>query len=369
MTLQGSQRRGFRRRMLQACGTAGSDSGPALPQPRFDRSTPYSKEARPENHRAFATLLPVRTFHLSAACVGLLLPVAVFIAAAATIDRWLPAPAAAGRWGRAIECVRECLTVSPRAGLAAWLGQVSLVAAACIAVSIRQMRRHRLDDYRGRYRAWGWIAGLAALATVERQLPLSELISATIADGSGIAFGPHAVGWWIVLAAPTCLAVCLWAVLPMHERLATTLAIFTTGLAWSAAAACGWIGQGAPGSPLAASSGLLTLAGDGLLAVSMLIAARSVLREVRGEAVKPARPSKPAARPAAEVEPTEETTNAQPDRPRTDTTLVATQWSDGSDDGDIDEQDADAWDENPSRKLSKAERKRLRKLGRMNRAA
>jgi hypothetical protein len=365
MTLQGSQRRGFRRRMLQAGGNGGQETPPAEPQPRPDRATPYSKEARPENHPALATWLPTRSLHLVAACLGVLLPITAVIAAAATVDRWLPTPADAGRWSHAVTQIRDCLDVSPRTGLAAWMGQGSLVAAACIAVSIRQMRRYRLDDYQGRYRAWGWLAALAVVATLERQLPLSELVSATIANASGLVLGPRALGWWLCLAAPACLAAGLWAVMPMHERLATGLALVATAVAWVAATGCGWLGGDDAGRKLELISGSLTLAGDGLLAVSMLIAARSVLREVRGEAAKPARqakaePRRTDSRGTGRAETREEPTPAQPAE-------SLTAWSDGS---DLDDEDGDAWGEDDAtRKLSKAERKRLRKLGRMNRAA
>lgn len=359
MTLQGSQRRGFRRRMLQAGAAGGQETPPADPQPRPDRGTPYSQEARPENHPAFATRLPSRPLHLWAACLGVILPISAVIAAAATVDRWLPPPDAAGRWAHSVERVQECVAVEARTGLAAWMGQCSLVAAAAIAAAIRQMRRYRLDDYQGRYRAWGWLAALAVVATLERQMPLSELVAATIANASGIVLGPGGSGWWLCLAVPLCLAAGLWAVLPMHERLAAGLALVATGLAWLAASGCGWLGQGDVLGPVRLVSGCLTLAGDGLFVVAMLLAAGSVLREVRGEAAKPARQAKDEPRRTAAVEPQEAVLPADPAE-------GVTAWSDGS---ELDDEDGDAWDENGTRKLSKAERKRLRKLGRMNRAA
>jgi len=359
MTLQGSQRRGFRRRMLQAGGAGAQETPTSGPPPRPDRATPYSRDARPENHPAVATRLPTRPFHLCSACLGVLLPIAGVIAASATVERWLPSPAAAGRWGHAVERIRECLDVSPRTGLAAWMGQVSLVAAATIAVSIRQMRRYRLDDYQGRYRAWGWLAALAVVATLERQLPLSELVSATIANASGIVLGPAGSGWGLCLAVPACLAAGLWAVLPMHERLATGLSLLAAGLAWVGAAACGWLGQGDALEQFRRLSGCLMLAGDGLFAMAMLMAAASVLREVRGEAAKPARQGKEEPSHTERAEPREVPSPAEP-------AASVTAWSDGS---DLEDEDGDAWDENGTRKLSKADRKRLRKLGRMNRAA
>ena len=378
MTLQGSQRRGMRRRMLQSGGNVSQSTDAQAAATRPDRTTPYSREARPENHPALGTWLPTRPLALWGTILAFAVPIVAVVTLAATLDRLLPRPdgSAAGRpdaWTATAGQLRECLSMAPRTGVAAWLGQVSLVAAACVAMSVRQMRRHRLDDYQGRYRAWGWIAGLAVVATLERQLPLAALMSTMAADASGILLGPGGIGWWLCLSIPTCLAVGLWVVLPMHERACTASVLAAGGLAWLGAAVCGWLAASGPSERLTLAGGGLTLVGDGLLFIAMLVAARSVLLEVRGEVR-----SKPAKGGPASGKPKDPraTDGSQPRIVRDDESDNAsgtdddsepsTQWSDGSD-GSEDESD-DAWDDS-GKKLSKSERKRLRRMARMNRAA
>lgn len=378
MTLQGSQRRGMRRRMLQS-GSGGSqttDSSAAAMRP--DRTTPYSKEARPENHPALGTWLPTRPLMLWGTILAFAAPIVAVVTLAATLDRILPRTlgAAAGRedaWIATASQLRECLSMAPRAGMAAWLGQLALVAAASVAISVRQMRRHRLDDYQGRYRAWGWIAGLAVVATLERQLPLAPLVSTVVSDATGILLGPGGMAWWLCLSIPCCLSVGLWAVLPMHERACTASVLATGGLAWLGSATCGWLEAGGPSDRLTLIGGGLTLVGDGLLLIAMLVAARSVLLEVRGEVRS--RPGK-GSRTSGTSKDQRADVGSQPRLVRDDDSDDAseaeddadrsTQWSDGSD-GSEDESE-DAWDES-GRRLSKSEKKRLRRMARMNRAA
>jgi uncharacterized membrane protein YcjF (UPF0283 family) len=103
------------------------------------------------------------------------------------------------------------------------------------------------------------------------------------------------------------------------------------------------------------------MAGAALAAIAMLAAARSVIREVRG---LPAR--QPARRQAADATAAKKATEAADEAPvqpgRGDDEDAAgqlTAYVDGS----------EADDDGEGRHLSKAERKRLRKLARMNRAA
>jgi hypothetical protein len=51
--------------------------------------------------------------------------------------------------------------------LGGWLAAVLLTGVAIAGGLIFTLRRHRVDDYRGRYRAWLWLAPLAAFAGLE----------------------------------------------------------------------------------------------------------------------------------------------------------------------------------------------------------
>jgi hypothetical protein len=206
-------------------------------------------------------------------------------------------------------------------------------------------------------------------------VPLGGLFSALLSDATGITLGPNGMGWWVLLAGLLYGAVGLWAVLPLHERAAAGVWLSLCLSAWVAAAACDWIGQSRelPGRELPLIVGnVCWMAGAVLAAIAMLAAARSVLREVRG---LPVRATSDHASTAA--------TPAQTTR-KAAANAIETDDVSGGDEGDaphgqrhgqtefVDAADTPETDEDfeqSGRHLSKAERKRLKKLARMSRAA
>ena len=226
------------------------------------------------------------------------------------------------------------------------------------------MRRHRRDDYHGRYRAWGWLAGLFLLTACAGVVPIGALVAAVATDATGIAFGPGGAGWWFTVAGLAYGLVALWAVLPLHERLGTAFWLTAAVASWGGSAAALWIGPRWPLHAVAAAS-LWSLAAA-FAVIAMLTAARSVIREVRGlpvrkpaadrAAAKPARAEQAAATQRRREEQVEEAVDDEtPDFTTTDEESDETAFTDGS--------------EPEHRHLSKAERKRLKKLARMREAA
>jgi hypothetical protein len=277
---------------------------------------------------------------------------------------------------------RRCLDVQSFLSLGGWLAQLSLVTATATALIVRLMRRHRRDDYRGRYRAWGWLAGLFTLTACAGQVPLGELFAALVSDATGITLGPNGTGWWVLLAGLLYGAVGLWAVLPLHERAATGLWLSLCLSAWAAAAACGWIAhRGLPGREFHLLVGNVSwMAGAVLAAIAMLAAARSVLREVRGLPARKAT-DKQSIRESTAVTPTQTPRKAAATAESLDESAANQSRGDEDDDpvgqdhghtefvDGVDAADAEDDLEQSGRHLSKAERKRLRKLARMSRAA
>jgi len=361
MSLSSSQRREQRRRLIVSWSRSSAKAeAPVADAPRSMAA--YDPEAHPEKQRGPAVLLPTGIGGLAAAIVVIMLPLAAAVVASAAehlFGRSLFT--GGGRFARTMAAAGAVFDARGGGGLQAWLAQAYLFMAAGVALIVRVMRRHRRDDYKGRFRAWGWLAAVFVIAALAGAAPLGRLVAAAMTDATGVVLGPEGMGWWIILAAVMAGAVSLWAVLPLHERLATGLWLTLGLVAWGVSAAATWLADGRE-SYAAAGAAAWSLAA-GVLLVAMLVAARSVIREVRGQCgvrkatAKPAKTAKvEAAKPVAESGDT-----ADADAPDFETVSSGagedseTEYTDGS--------------EHEHRHLSKAERKRLRKLARMNGAA
>jgi hypothetical protein len=363
------QRRDQRRRLLVAWTRKAAVTETDQPTGTLRQAAHYSPEADPEKHRGPAVLLPTGLGGLTLAALAVLLP----LTAAVTIGGWESATGRAlwtfdGRFARTLTLLQSCFDPASPGSLQAWLAQTYLLLAAGIALVVRLMRRHRRDDYRGRYRAWTWLAAVLLLTSMAGSAPVGPLMAAAVVDATGIAAGPGGAGWWFALATVSLAIVSAWAVLPLYER-ACTLVWLTTCLAmWSLSAAASWVAatdaqQAAVAVVTARAAWTL---GAGLALVTMLAAARSVIREVRGLAgrrataggatpssgqrEKAAPREKPAAGTGGVREPPVST-----EAPEVDEEAEITAFIDGS--------------ESEQRHLSKAERKRLKKLARMRAAA
>jgi hypothetical protein len=358
-----SPRRDQRRRLLVAWNRSATPS-PSGPASGGKQAAGYSPEAHPERLPGPALLLPTGVGGLALAAGFVLVPVAGLTA----IGAWetiagrplVPSDMSGGPFAATIAAGAACVDPKAVSSLQMWLAQMWLAVAAGTALVVRLMRRHRRDDYQGRYRAWGWLAGLLLLTACAGVVPVGSLVGAVVTDSTGIAFGPAGIGWWITLATAAFTPVVLWAVLPLHERRGTAVWTGLALAAWAASAAWSWQAATAA-SPLPAfGSRAAWTGGAALMAMALFTAARSVIREVRGlvgrrDSAAPAKPARGAHSPAAE-----------PTRP-----AVASPHDplDADDDSATDAVDYTDGSEPEQRFLSKAERKRLKKLARMREAA
>lgn len=393
MSLAASQRRDQRRRLVVPWNR--SDSTSASPSPSSSpasaktgrRPAAYANEALPEHQPSLATLLPASLTGFTLTAIGVL----ALLAAAVGVGVWESASggplfdADATRFSATLAALHRCVDIHSFLSLGGWLAQICLVIATVTALIVRLMRQHRRDDRRGRSRAWGWLAGLFMITACAGQVPLGTLIASLVTDTTGITLGPNGMGWWLLTAGILYGTVGLWAVLPLYERAATGIWLSLCLSAWAAAAAAGWI---AVGQTESGREGCLVIgnvcwmAGAALAAISMLAAARSVVREVRG---LPAREASGRGLPVAASTPTIPKTIASVAASEQDDEAedIRSSRDDHEDDDDsrspsydqqrfVDGEDAsDSDDEvgNAGRHLSKSERKRLKKLARMGRAA
>jgi hypothetical protein len=368
MSLATSPRRDQRRRLVASWKRAADEPAPVAEQPRGGPVAAYDPAAHPERHPALATRLPTTLGGLVLASLAILLLMAGAIALAVSgplVGR--PLLGGDGRFAGTLAVLRAAVDPRSPLPLHVCLGVLALMAAAGVAGSVKLMRRHRRDDYQGRFRAWGWLSLVLVVAACAGAVPLGPLVAAAASEATGIAAGPLGIGWWLGLEVLALAIVVPWAVLPLRQRAGTAVWLTLGLMAWAAAGAMPWAGAWVGGDERGAIIAQAAWAGGaGMVLIAMLTAARAVIREVRGEvAAAPAKPRQtraakaspakaaPAATRAPEVEQDEDEDESEASAawaPTDDETQ--TEYVDGSD--------------HEHRHLSKAERKRLRKLARMN---
>lgn len=380
MSVQTAQAGAVRRRLFPwtrsttSKGTAAAPKAPAAgdkatattrrrePRRPFD----YGPEARPDRQGALATILPTRPSRLAMALVGIVVVTASTLvlggwpAALGAIERF-----AGARFSRTVALLGELVDLRGMV-LGGFVSQMFLLAAGSVALSIRGMRRHRRDGRHGRSRAWLAMAVVLVVASMAGPLKLGPLVSTFLVEATGRPLGPDGLGWWVAIAAVVTGLVSLWALLPLHQRLAPGFWLLLGLSGWSASAATAWLGGGHDAMALVGAGAWV--AGSAAMFAAMLTAARGVIREVRGEIKAPPvgeTTESPAGKPAkAEAikpqskaqEPVFESVDGDEDA------APATVSEEGSETGYTDGSEAE--DDYASRPLSKAERKRLRRLGR-----
>jgi len=341
----------------------------------------YSPQALPERQPALAMILPTSMGRLVLSIAGILglVTLAIGVGICEPV-LGVSLASGSGRFSNTLAAVRDCFDLRSPLSMVGWLGQISLLAAAVIALVVRLMRRERRDDYQGRYRAWGWLATLFVITACSGQLPIGAIVGTLFCDATGITLGPHGIGWWLLLSLLAFGSVSLWAIVPLHERFGTALWLSLGFMAWAASGACEWMGH--EREIFLVLKQASWTAGSAFSAIAMLVAARSVIREVRGESARATAPSgKPAGVQTSTLHSDQKVSvRKSAFTPTESADELHTFQTQAASDNNLLQNDPD--DEEPafvdgseqedfagSRHLSKAERKRLKKLARIKSAA
>lgn len=311
----------------------------------------YWPAAVPERQTPAALLIPTRLGRLVAA-IGAIVVVGGGAIAAGMPQAlaWISARGGQ-RFAATAAALAQCLDVTGPHAIAGWIAQQALVVAAAVSLVIRGMLRHRQPPGG---RGFTWLAAVLGGAAIAGQVPVGALVATTISDLTGVRLGPDGSGWWIIVATTVIAAAMVPAVMALSRRVVTAGSLLLALAAWALAAAA--VPAGLPQARVVAAVAW-DVGSVGIL-VALLFAARTVIREIRGQhqatAAPRAKPAEAALRhPAADRQ--------VPDADRAEAATAVeepTLYTDGSDD-DLDD---------GGRTLSKAERKRLRKLARIREA-
>ncbi len=220
-----------------------------------------------------------------------------------------------------------------------WFSSLLLLMAAFYAVVNYTVRRHKVDDYRGRYRIWLWAAASWFLMASDTAASLHQCVQGTlvsltgtrlVGDGTILWLGPSMIlfgfiGTRLLIDMWTCRAASASFIFSALAYLAALVSFFQVVRLLTEVA------------DTALSNGLL-LAGHFLLACSMVLHARFVLLDAEGRLPRPAvkRQAKSKGSAKAKVKPETADAKASTKRELAD--------ADQSDELDSDDEDSeDRW--------------------------
>ncbi len=189
-----SRLEGDRPASLDSSAARGDD----LPAPKEVGALGYAGAARREQQPRITDLIPTRRW--AALVVGLSLAVI-----------WTGLQALYGYTQheviRAPSDLLRAFDLERVDSLAGWYATLQLAAMGVAALGIFSMRRHRLDDYRGRYRVWLWVAASCWLASIEVTAGLRLPLGTSLARLTGLTLDPVALWWWIPVSLGTMLCL------------------------------------------------------------------------------------------------------------------------------------------------------------------
>ncbi len=239
---RGGQTTQRRRRVLKedAGGDAPSTPAPAAePAPRRRRraaslaNRAYPDAALVENPPRITRLNPPRIWHQSVSGMSALAAVSLVLALYAHAEwgvRWFG------------EQNLAALDPTTRGSLSSWLSSAMLGLAAIGSVAVFSIRRHRIDDYKGRYRVWLAMAAVCLVASIDattalHRVPQQALHMVATRYAAGTSLGEYPGFWWV--------AFNLAAVVAIAARLSVEVRRSAGSAGWVVLAAASYLAAGA----------------------------------------------------------------------------------------------------------------------------
>jgi hypothetical protein len=188
MLRQGSLRDERRRRsLLEDAAVAAEDSVIAKPRRSARASETYTEMARADCHARWSDFVPLRNWTIAAFLAAGLASIAVLEVAYFFVSRTEP-------WtGGGL----AALDLARAESLAGWFVALTLFAAAVLSLFVYSVRRYRLDDYRGRYRVWMWSGTLWLVMSIDAAADLRGAVQAVCIALSGHIGPLDGIVWWL----------------------------------------------------------------------------------------------------------------------------------------------------------------------------
>jgi hypothetical protein len=270
--------------------------------------------------------------------------------------------------------------------IAAWISAVVLFVASVGCLLVYSIRRHRIDDFKGRYRVWLGASAACLVLSANSVAGLHHVVAQSLSHFAGWSALRDGAAWWLAVGGLPIAWIGIRALVDVKEcRLAATL-VCVAAMCYTAAAASYFGFMPATEQQHASLvTGASLLAGHWLVLASVAAYGRFVILDAQGlvavrrPTAKKQSPKQEKVKSAtADTKPTQAKPTllsvvnyARDKAAQSDAAKDDDRWVDGRrperksyDSYDEEEEESDG-----GAKLSKAERKRLRKLKAQNRAA
>jgi ABC-type multidrug transport system fused ATPase/permease subunit len=95
--------------------------------------------------------------------------------------------------------IAAALDLGVKGSLGCWFSSLLLLASTFTAILIYSIRRHRTDDYQGRYRIWLWAALCSFLMATDQAASLREGFRDLMIGLTGTPLMGNGDLWWVIL--------------------------------------------------------------------------------------------------------------------------------------------------------------------------
>lgn len=248
-----------------------------------------------------------------------------------------------------------------------WFTSLALDLSCVVALVIYSLRRHRLDDYHGRYRVWLWAAAAWLWLSIDEAACLHQSIQALLREFARQSVREAeltTIGGYVLLVG----GVALRLAFEMRQCRSSIAAFALAGITYTAAVVAhfGWLPAQAAEFSLLVEEGC-EMAGSLFLLLSMCLYARFVVLDAKGLiTIQPEKAAEPAAKAARglfgrKTKIDAAHTSVRPAAKRSDLDSVVVRDNDEDEEDEDTDDDDDGEDSHAGHKLSKSERKALRR--------
>lgn len=152
------------------------------------------------------------------------------IAGLETLYHFMPRLAAQATDGRI-----AAFDLDSEGSLAAWFSSLLLLGASLLSLQIWSLRRHRLDDYHGRYRIWFWAALVWFVMSVDEACSLHEGFKELMAHATGRRLFGDGSLWWIMAYGLVLGVLGIRLLVEVRSCRTSTTFFVLAGLSWLSA--------------------------------------------------------------------------------------------------------------------------------------